>query len=517
MEKIGNIFDEDDIDEKKLNQKKVVKKTKKKNNDKDNNKEEKKDSNKKKISSKKGNTKIEKKEKELQKKKQVSKKVIDPEKEVVYHRKKRKVKKKAVISLFIILIIGIFISILSIKKYYEIKKNEEIKLNQEMLIKEIGKHYNKYVVVKKDTILYRIDDNNNYYEYGMVYQNVEISLEELEITHLTKYFYSSDLESYIKYEDLKPIDELTVYSDRYKNYIAFNQNIVTNDEFTLYDNNNNNNKIYSFKESMSFPIIIKNDDGKYYVEFNNRLLYILKDDIKEFINVKNTTKNSAKKITTLCYHRVYDTNEKCNDLYICKKKSTFDKEMKYLKDNNFLTLTMNEMYLYLSKKLQIPQKSVVLTFDDGYLFGSAIEVLEKYNLHGTGFLKTKYFDDLSSFASDNFELQSHTHDLHTAGTCAKETAYQQGGGILCLNDNVIMNDLKTSRDKLNGAIALAYPFYDYNNRAINLVQKAGFKLAFIGSNSVYGRSYPGINLYKVPRMTMWDTTSFTTFKEYVNN
>ena len=515
MEEIENIFDEDDIIEKKDNKKKVekTKTSKKKNIDIKNNKKVKSDNIKKETNdTKKDISKKNKSKKNTNNKN--DKKIIDPIEEVVYVKKKRKLRKKVVIPIFIILIIGLVIGILFIKNYLETKKQEEIKLQQEMVIKEIESHYSQYVMVKKDTILYKLDDNNNYYEYGMIYANTEISLDKAEITHLTEYFYSSDLECYLKYNDLEPINELTTYSDRYKNYIVFNQNLVTNSEFTLYDNDN---KVYSFKESMIFPIIIKNDDGKYYVEFNNRLLYILKDDIKEFVNAKNTTKSNAKKITTLCYHRVYDTNEKCNDLYICKKKSTFDKEMKYLKDNNFLTLTMNEMYLYLSKKLQIPKNSVVLTFDDGYLFESAIEVLEKYNLHGTGFLKTKYFDDLSGFESPYFELQSHTHDMHKAGTCKRETSYQQGGGILCLKEDVVMNDLKTSREKLNGAIALAYPFYDYNQRAINLVKKAGFKLAFIGANSVGGRSYPGINLYKVPRMTMWDTTSFATFKGYVNN
>ena len=268
---------------------------------------------------------------------------------------------------------------------------------------------------------------------------------------------------------------------------------------------------------MSFPIIIKNDNGKYYVEFNNRLLYLLKDDIKEFVNTNNTSSKNASKITTLCYHRVYNPDEKCNDLYICKIRSNFEREMKYLKDNNYLTLTMNEMYLYLTKKLQVPKKSVVLTFDDGYLFKNAIEVLEQYNLHGTGFIKTAYFDDLSIFESPNFELQSHTHDMHKAGTCPRETSVQQGGGILCLSENTVLNDLKLSRDKLNGAIALAYPFYDYNTRAVKLVERAGFKLAFIGANSVGGRSYPGINTYKVPRMTIWNTTSFDKFKSYVIN
>lgn len=449
----------------------------------------------------------------------VSKKIIDPVNERVIKIKKyhfRKWVKCLMVALGIFLIIGIVVWAITLYlNQIEAEKAIALKQKQEAMMFEISAHYDEYVLVKEDSILYRMDENNNYYEYGIVHANTEVILGEIEITHLTEYFYSSDLDCYIKYENLEPIGDLTEHSNRYKRYIVFNQNLITNDSFSLYDNDNN--KVYSFKESMSFPIIIKNDNSKYYVEFNNRLLYVLKDDIKEFINTNNTNSKNASKVTTLCYHRIYNPNEHCKDLYICKSRRNFEKEMKYLKDNNYLTLTMEEMYLYLTKKLQIPKKSVVLTFDDGYLFKNAIEVLEEYNLNGTGFLKTAYFNDLSIYESPNFELQSHTHDMHKAGTCPRENSVQQGGGILCLPESTVLNDLKTSRDKLNGAIALAYPFYDYNVRAVKLVEKAGFKLAFIGANSVGGRSYPGINTYKVPRMTIWDTTSFEKFKSYVIN
>lgn len=451
-------------------------------------------------------------------KKKKAKKVIELEEEIVLEEIKP-VKKKCRLKLrlwirvlLIILLVGI-ITILGYK-YWEKTKAEELKKEQALIVEKVMSHYGEFVLVKEDTVLYRIDEEGNYYEYGMVYANTELSLKEAEITYLTEYFYSTDLESYLKYDYLEPISELTTYDNRYKNYIVFNQNVVTNSEFTLYDNEK---KIYTFNESMSFPIIIKDYDGKYYIEFNNRLLYLVKDDIKEFVNVNNASNKNASKVTTLCYHRVYDTNERCNDLYICKKKSNFDKEMKYLKDNNYLTLTMEEMYLYLSKKIQVPKKSVTITLDDGYLFESAIEVLEKYEINATGFIKTGSFSDFSIFKSPNLELHSHTDKMHVAGTCKRELSYQQGGGILCLSETYVLNDLKTSREKLNNAIALAYPFYDFNNRAINLVKKAGFKLAFIGASTTNGRSYPGINLYKVPRMTIWDTTSFTKFKSYVTN
>ena len=474
------------------------------------------------VSSNKGKVIDGKINKEIETIKLNDKKKIDSKNEIIENKsipkKKRKLKKKfkilLIIFLLVIISLIVYFGITTYLTYQEKLEQDRIKNEQDSLTATIESHYGNYVKVVNDTVLFRKDENNNYYEYGTLYKDTELTLDEIEIDYLTEYFYSTDLDGYIKYNDLKPIVELTKYDNRYKNYIVFNQNVVTNNEFSLYDNDK---KIYSFKECMSFPIIVKNDNGKYYVEFNNRLLYLLKDDIKEIVKANNTKTSNASRVTTLCYHRIYDKNEKCNDLYICKSKSNFEREMKYLSDNKFFTLTMEEMYLYLTKKIQVPKKSVVLTFDDGYLFETGIKILEKYNLHGTGFVKTGAFDDFTIFDSPNFELQSHTDKMHVAGKCPKETSYQQGGGILCLKESTVMNDLKTSRDKLNGAIALAYPFYDYNERAIKLVEKAGFKLAFIGANGVSGRATPGINTFKVPRMTIWNTTSFESFKNYVNN
>ena len=417
-----------------------------------------------------------------------------------------------------ILILSLFIVITSLGVYGVLKiheKNvlEDIRLKEEKIVSEIESHYNDFVKVSNDTILYKINENDDYVEKGMLFKSVELSLEKITIDKDTKYFYIPSLDGYVSYVDVLPISSLTVYSDRYKNYVPYNKNVITKEQFILYDNND---KVYQFNESMSFPILINNYDGKYYVVYQDRLLYLMEDDVLKIVNNSNSNIKNAKKITTFCYHRVYDTDEKCNDIYVCKKKSNFEREMKYLKDNNYLTLTMEEMYLYLTNKLQI-KKGVLVTLDDGHLVKSAIEVLEKYNLNATSFIKTKSFDDLSGFDSHSLELHSHTHDIHTAGVCAKEKSYQQGGGILCLSEAKVLNDLKTSREKLNGAIALAYPFYDYNNRAMNLAKKSGFKMAFIGAGGVSGKSYPGINLYKIPRITIWDNTSFDKWKSYLSN
>lgn len=44
----------------------------------------------------------------------------------------------------------------------------------------------------------------------------------------------------------------------------------------------------------------------------------------------------------------------------------FEQQMKYLHENGWHTLTADELYAWHEGKLEIPEKSCVLTFDDGY-------------------------------------------------------------------------------------------------------------------------------------------------------
>lgn len=179
--------------------------------------------------------------------------------------KRKKNKLIIIISIIIILLVGIgYIT-------YNYIQNNNNNLKKESLIKEINNHYNKFVKTNKETKLY----NENNEEVGTVGKDVELSLNKENISEDTKYFkvITFDDSYYIKYQDVDKIDKLSEVSDRYKNYIVFNENIVTNDKTLFYDDNDN--LIYSFNKSYNLPIIIKDTD-KYGVEFNNRLLYVKK-------------------------------------------------------------------------------------------------------------------------------------------------------------------------------------------------------------------------------------------------
>jgi hypothetical protein len=84
--------------------------------------------------------------------------------------------------------------------------------------------------------------------------------------------------------------------------------------------------------------------------------------------------------------------------------------------------------------------------------------------------------------------------------------------LLCEDENLIKEDLTTSIQKLNNTTYFAYPFYDFNARLIEILKEVGIKLAFVGAYDVEGMSTPNTNRYKIPRYTIWSTT---TMEEYI--
>ena len=262
---------------------------------------------------------------------------------------------------------------------------------------------------------------------------------------------------------------------------------------------------------MTFPIIINNTD-KYGVEFNDRLLYVKNSDNVNIVDSNNTLEKNTKGIGVLNYHFFYDETilekrKECNQ-EICASKSQFKMHLDYIKDNNFLALTMNELEMYIDGKIRLP-KSVVITIDDGWLAELGIQMLNEYELNATIFLVTSIYNP-SDFKTDYVEVHSHSHNMHNGGDCP----VGQGGGIQCLDEEVILNDLKTSSDILNGSKVFCYPFYEYNNYSIEMLKKAGYKMAFAGE------SYRSDNLVKVGsdkyRLPRFVVVNYTTMKDFTN-
>ena len=103
--------------------------------------------------------------------------------------------------------------------------------------------------------------------------------------------------------------------------------------------------------------------------------------------------------------------------------------------------------------------------------------------------------------------------MHNTGDCPNG----QGGGIQCLSEEKIQEDLKTARDLLNQTTYFCYPFYEFNDYSIKMLKEAGFTMAFAGESSRSDNLIKvGGDKFRLPRFVIVDYTTLNDLKKYFN-
>ena len=222
------------------------------------------------------------------------------------------------------------------------------------------------------------------------------------------------------------------------------------------------------------------------------------------------------KIPVLCYHNIATQNEKENypeesDWTITT--DNFKEHLDYLKNNNYKTLTMDEFYNWKIGNLNLPYKSVLITFDDGFLsnYEYAFKLLKEYNMNATVFVVGSFIDNsttnewngniktymtkdiLENLKNEypNIEIYSHSYNLH----------YQ---GAINQNKDVLMQDIENFDNFYPNTDILCYPFGQYNDNIEDCLKESNYKKAFrYGPNKKdYKKASRNDNIYEIPRLNV---------------
>lgn len=399
----------------------------------------------------------------------------------------------------VLIIVTIFISVISIGCgvfiYNDMKAREEASLNvsntrkslieDENVLIKIKSNYGSAVKTTKDTKLY-INDNGKYKDVGSINKDNILELESIDNINLNnKYFKLLDNDYYVSYKDVIPTTD--TINKRYLNYIEFPIEVTTKESVVCYDENFN--EVFTINIPVTSKVIVNLDDY-YGISLLSRLVYVKKEDVSNGVEV-DSSEDVAESVPAILYHFIYlNGDNSCNDI-ICHSEEQIDSHFKFLSDNNVFTLNTSEVLSFIKGEINLPKKSILITIDDGARAENFIPFLEKYGLNATLFLVSSWYP-VNKFESSYLEIASHTHNMHTTGVCPTG----QGGGINCLPESEILNDLKLSRETLNNTKAFCFPFYEYSDYSINLVKEAGFEMAFIGGSTKIKK---GIDPYKIPR------------------
>ncbi len=222
--------------------------------------------------------------------------------------------------------------------------------------------------------------------------------------------------------------------------------------------------------------------------------------------------DANQRIAVLNYHFFFEESERniCRE-DICEHMDDFREQLNYLRDNNYYTATMEEFVKWMYKEIDLPEKTVVITVDDGsWGTGKAngnhlIPTLEEYKMNATLFLITGWYDK-ANYESEYLTIQSHTHNLHYEAKCGYRSK------VNCVSYDTLLNDLKTSADIIKNTDSFCFPFYEYTSTSIKAVKEAGFKTAFTNG---WRKASRNDDKYKIPRFPIQRTTTMSQFKNIV--
>ena len=228
---------------------------------------------------------------------------------------------------------------------------------------------------------------------------------------------------------------------------------------------------------------------------------------------------NQKQVAILVYHDIVENEEyKQNNVDTLTSKE-FSEHLKYLRDNGYTSISLDELYSWKEGETDIPEKSVVITFDDAYYsFKYVVQpILQQYNFKAACFLIGNVTGDITPIyeegkyatigldevnnKNDSIIFGSHTFNLHRqtedGNPIVKSKSFEE-----------IKEDTKKFNQELFDAKYLAYPYYTYTENFVKVLKEEKYKLAFAGEDEMATK---GVNNYKIPRISA--IKSIDEFKE----
>ncbi|MFW0716580.1 polysaccharide deacetylase family protein [Pedobacter sp. N23S346] len=210
---------------------------------------------------------------------------------------------------------------------------------------------------------------------------------------------------------------------------------------------------------------------------------------------------AKREVPVLCYHQIRNNiasdSKRAHDDIIAPDK--FREHMKMLADSGYHTILPDQLYNYLVFDAKLPEKPIIISFDDTdedqFTIGNA--TLKKYGFKGVYFIMTvsigrkgriSYMtkEQIKQLADEGNTIASHTYDHKNFAQFTDEDWKTQ------------IDDPTKKLEQITGKKIeyFAYPYGVYKASTLHKLKEHGFKAAFILSTA-RDETYP---LYTIRRI-----------------
>jgi peptidoglycan/xylan/chitin deacetylase (PgdA/CDA1 family) len=187
-------------------------------------------------------------------------------------------------------------------------------------------------------------------------------------------------------------------------------------------------------------------------------------------------------VPILCYHNLAPQSKGRLTL----AASQFDQQMRYLKTEGYRVIGLGEFIEWMQGRRQLPKRSVVLTFDDGYraFREFAYPILKELGFTATLFVYTDYvgagrnalsWDELKTLQAEGFDVQAHSKTHGDLRRAAGETDAQFSRRMQL----ELAEPLKLFQRYLGRpSERLAYPYGRADDEVVAKTKEVGYVAAF---------------------------------------
>lgn len=220
------------------------------------------------------------------------------------------------------------------------------------------------------------------------------------------------------------------------------------------------------------------------------------------------------------YHEINQPAQAWSHLAV--SPAAFREQLSHLRDSGYTTMTAGALASLFAQGAAVPDRTVVLTFDDGFedFHRYAIPALVEHGFTATVYVTTGWVKDAGLESAS-----TRPGDMLSWGQVAEAVAAgMEVGAHTCQHpqlDQIAAGRLRdelhrskvTLEDKLQIPVpGLAYPF-GYSNRVVReMSREVGYTHGYAVRNMMTG---PDPDLFHLPRLTVHDSTGLAEFRRLV--
>lgn len=205
--------------------------------------------------------------------------------------------------------------------------------------------------------------------------------------------------------------------------------------------------------------------------------------------------NDNRGVPIICYHSIVKDPSQKGPISIPEEK--FRQHLQTIKDSGYTTLTIAELNDYLFKDEPIPEKSVVITFDDGYRdnYTNVFPILKEFHMKATIFVISSHLDGVTSMTPNEvkemsdygIDIESHTVSHTKLSTLSYEDQLKE------------LKDSKEAIERIIGKpiISIAYPEGKFNEDTKKAILEAGYLMGFTIERGYADRSDNATELNRI--------------------